>query len=115
MIMRGADTITGSPGYRRCPATPMRPRHLQHLHRGRWLDHDSGSFAWSGSSGMQTIGFQAIYGSNGTANAGNFLDDIHLALKLYLQFTTTSINYTEGGTAPTVAIQVVGVVPTASR
>ena len=116
MIMRGADTITGSPGI------PALPGHTRQCGLGTcntpstaadgWTTY-SGSFAWSGSSGMQTIGFQAIYGSNGTANAGNFLDDIHLALKPYLQFTTTSINYTEGGTAPTVAIQVVGVVPTA--
>lgn len=69
-----------------------------------------GEFTWN-FSGDQTVGFQAIYGMGGAANADNYLDNITLVLKPFVQFTGATLTYTEGGTQPTVGIQIVGVVP----
>lgn len=73
-----------------------------------WVTYD-GSFTWN-ASGLQTIGFQAIRGSGNSTNAGNYLDNIQVRLKPFLQFTSPTTTYTEGGTQPTVGVQIVGVV-----
>ncbi len=76
-----------------------------------WVDY-AGTFVWNGGNGIQTIGFEAVSSSWGLSG-GNYLDDIQVTLKPYLQFAGLStLTYTEGQTnPPTVNIQVVGVVP----
>ena len=119
LIVRGADTVSGSEG------TPLLSSHSRQCGPGvtcnapstnsatGWTTY-SGYFNWSGASAMQTIGFEAIYGAGGSSNGGNYLDNIHVTLKPFLQFAggLSTTSFVEGSTAPTIRIHVVGEVPT---
>ena len=122
LIVRGATTATGIEGTtttpRLCGTTGLTSATCTWTPSNTptasgWADY-SGSFVWNGGDGIQTIGFEAISSTWGLSG-GNYLDDITVTLKPYLHFAGTSATYTytEGGTAPTIQIQVVGVVPSA--
>lgn len=78
-----------------------------------WADY-TGVFTWNGAPGMHSFGFEAISAGSGIVSVGNFLDDIQITIKPYVQFAggLPTLTYTEGGTTPTVNLQIVGVVPT---
>lgn len=120
LIVRGSEITDGSQGTptaaapaRLCPTTvggnPATCTYSVNSATG-WVTYQ-GRFTWSGSSD-ESIGFQAIYGSNGSVNGGNYLDNVKLTLKPFLQFSTATTTYTEGGTQPTVGLHIVGDVPT---
>ena len=116
MIMRGASYIDGSDSttapQSRCPGTLGTCTRSVNSSSG-WVTY-SGQFTWASPPAKQTIGFQAISGmrnSDGSysTNAGNYLDNINFTLKPFLHFTSSTATYTEGGTQPTVSVQIVGV------
>ena len=83
------------------------------VHTSGWADY-SGTFTWNGAVSMQTIDFQSLgtsFGAN--SSTGNYLDDIQITLKPFLQFAggVANVTYIEGGTAPVVSLQVDGNVP----
>lgn len=66
-----------------------------------WANY-SGSFTWSGATGMQTVGFQALSG----ASVGNYLDEIHFDLTPFVEFATASGSDAEatGGNIPQIVV-----------
>jgi uncharacterized repeat protein (TIGR01451 family) len=70
----------------------------------------SGSFIWSGAPGLQTIGFEAISGGS----TGNYLDNIQLTLRPYVEFFPEAVVSGEAdGSANVPAIRVAGMITTA--
>lgn len=121
LIVRAAEITSGAQGTLITPANHRRecgaigtctlPADDNATTPTGWVNY-SGSFVWGAAATQnQTIGFQAIYGQGGAANAGNFLDNIVLTLKPFLDFGGSSVTYTEGGTQPVVPLRIVGVVP----
>lgn len=75
-----------------------------------WANY-SGSFTWSGSSGMQTIGFQAVESS--ALSAGNLLDNIQVTLTPFVEFSAATGSGLESiASANTPGIKVSGSFPT---
>ncbi|WP_162314909.1 DUF11 domain-containing protein [Pseudoxanthomonas yeongjuensis] len=78
-----------------------------------WADY-SGSFVWNGSTGAHSFGFQAISGGTGNPATGNFLDEIVVILRPYVEFFPTPASTPEGqGAAGVPALRVTGVVAVA--
>ena len=72
-----------------------------------WADY-SGSFNWNGTSGNHDLGFQAV----GGGGSGNFLDDIQITLRPYLEFDPVTYTTREGQAVPSVpTIRITGTVP----
>jgi uncharacterized repeat protein (TIGR01451 family) len=71
-----------------------------------WRDY-SGRFIWNGASGNHTFGFQAI---GGTAS-GNFLDEIQVTLRPYVEFSPASFSTREGQAASLPQLRITGTVP----
>jgi uncharacterized repeat protein (TIGR01451 family) len=69
-----------------------------------WRDYE-GSFPYAGSGGVTNIGFEALSGS---ATQGNFLDDIQVFLKPFIELTSTAFQTVEGTAAGLPALRVVG-------
>lgn len=74
-----------------------------------WRDY-SGSFTWQGATGTQAIGFEAISAAGGST-IGNFIDDIQMTLRPFVELTTASASVREGSADPLPALRVVGTVP----
>lgn len=67
----------------------------------------SGSFIWDGPSGMQTIGFQ----SQSSGSSGNYLDDIQLTLRPYIEFhPAASTTLESAGSTGVPSLRVAGVI-----
>jgi hypothetical protein len=75
-----------------------------------WRDY-SGSFTWQGATGVQAIGFEAISAAGG-ATIGNFIDDIQVTLRPFVELSTATAAMREGDTAALPTLRVVGTVPT---
>jgi uncharacterized repeat protein (TIGR01451 family) len=76
---------------------------------GGWTRY-AGSYTYLGASGVQPLGFSAI-SSAGGPGSGNFLDDINIGLKPYVEFVGTTTSSVEGGSPSAPRIKVVGTVP----
>ena len=76
---------------------------------GTWRDY-SGEFTWNGATGVQAIGFEAISAAGG-ATVGNFIDDIQVTLRPFVELNTATLNVREGSNASLPALRVVGTVP----
>lgn len=74
-----------------------------------WRDY-SGSFTYNGSSGVQQVGFAAD-SSSGGISFGNFLDEIQITLRPYVEFAATSVSTREGQTAVLPQLRIIGTVP----
>jgi RHS repeat-associated protein/uncharacterized repeat protein (TIGR01451 family) len=74
-----------------------------------WRDY-SGNFTWQGTTGTQAIGFEAISAAGG-ATIGNFIDDIQMTLRPFVELTTATAAVREGATEGWPALRVVGTVP----
>lgn len=86
-IVRAADTNTGAgAGATLCVAGGTCTRSATATNG--WRDY-SGSFTWNGGSGSQTVGFQAISSAGGIAS-GNFIDDIQLTLRPFVELKPTA-------------------------
>lgn len=70
----------------------------------------AGTYAYTGASGVQPLGFSAV-SSAGGAGSGNLLDDINISLKPYVEFIGSAGSAAEGGAAAPPRIKVVGRVP----
>lgn len=71
-----------------------------------WADY-TGTFTWSGVSGTQNFGFEAISTATGNNSAGNFLDEIQIFLTPYLEFRASSSSGPEStgaGAGPLIAV-----------
>ena len=71
-----------------------------------WRDY-SGRFIWNGTGGNHTFGFQAV----GGGGSGNFLDEIQVTLRPYVEFSATGFGTREGQAASLPQIRVSGRVP----
>ena len=71
----------------------------------------AGSYAYTGVSGIQPLGFSAISAGSGNLGVGNLLDDINISLKPYVEFIGSTGSATEGNAYSPPRIKVVGNVP----
>jgi uncharacterized repeat protein (TIGR01451 family) len=71
----------------------------------------AGSFTYTGTSGVQQLGFSAISTFNNNLGAGNLLDDINIQLKPFIGFVNPVTSSVEGGTGTLPQIRIVGSVP----
>ena len=78
-----------------------------------WRDY-AGSFTYTGASGATNLGFQAISTGSGSATVGNFLDDIQVQLRPFVEFVqpaNTKAESTSANNANIPRIRVSGTVP----
>lgn len=76
---------------------------------GGWRDY-SGSFTYSGATGVQQFGFAAV-SSSGGISLGNFLDEIQIVLRPYIEFDAANYTVREGQTSGLPRLRVTGTVP----
>ncbi|MGO1068563.1 hypothetical protein [Lysobacter sp. CA199] len=74
-----------------------------------WRDY-SGSFTYTGTSAVQQVGFAAD-SSSGGISLGNFLDEIQITLRPYVEFDAASYTTREGQTAVLPRLRIIGTVP----
>ncbi|MDH5821963.1 DUF642 domain-containing protein [Luteimonas sp. RD2P54] len=80
---------------------------------GTWADY-GGSFVWNGAAGVHTFGFEAISTGNGNQAAGNFLDQIVVILRPYVEFFPATASTAEGqGSTGVPALRVTGIIEAA--
>ncbi|MBT2748751.1 MULTISPECIES: Calx-beta domain-containing protein [unclassified Lysobacter] len=75
-----------------------------------WRDY-SGTFTYSGTSGVQQLGFAAVSSALGNISSGNFLDEIQVTLTPYLEFDPTTYTVREGTPGSLPQLRVIGTVP----
>lgn len=78
-----------------------------------WRDYQ-GSFTYTGPSGSSNLGFQAISTGSGNNTVGNFLDDIQIQLRPFVEFVQAGNTKAEGTAANSANIprlRVSGTVP----
>ena len=78
-----------------------------------WRDY-SGSFTYAGASGTTNLGFQAISTGSGSVTVGNFLDDIQISLRPFVEFVAPAYakaESTAGNNANIPRLRVSGTVP----
>ncbi len=71
----------------------------------------TGNYAYTGASGVQPLGFSAISTGSGDISVGNFLDDINIGLKPYVEFIGSAGSAAEGNAHSPPRIKIVGTVP----
>ncbi|WP_159744317.1 hypothetical protein [Luteimonas cellulosilyticus] len=69
-----------------------------------WRDYD-GEFAYAGAGGVTNIGFEAL---SGTATTGNFLDEIQVLLKPFIELAGAGFETVEGAGAGAPSLRIVG-------
>ncbi len=78
-----------------------------------WRDY-TGAFAYAGATGTTNLGFQSISTGSGSNTVGNFLDDIQISLRPFVEFvqaTDTKAESTAANNANIPRIRVSGTVP----
>ncbi|WP_168356417.1 DUF11 domain-containing protein [Lysobacter enzymogenes] len=75
-----------------------------------WRDY-SGTFTYTGTTGVQQVGFAAV-SSSGGISLGNFLDEIQVTLRPYVEFDAANYTVREGQSAGLPRLRVIGTVPT---
>jgi hypothetical protein len=74
-----------------------------------WRDY-SGAFTWQGATGVQAIGFEAVSAAGG-ATIGNFIDDIQVTLRPFVELSAATATVAENGSSGWPTLRVVGTVP----
>ncbi|MET4728438.1 putative repeat protein (TIGR01451 family) [Lysobacter enzymogenes] len=74
-----------------------------------WRDYN-GSFTYNGGTGVQQVGFAAV-SSSGGISLGNFLDEIQITLRPYIEFDAANYTVREGQSAGLPRLRVIGTVP----
>lgn len=74
-----------------------------------WRDY-SGSFTYNGATDVQQVGFAAD-SSSGNISLGNFLDEIQITLRPYVEFDAANYSVREGQSAGLPRLRVIGTVP----
>ena len=78
-----------------------------------WRDY-SGAFTYTGATGSTNLGFQSISTGSGSNTVGNFLDDIQISLRPFVEFVQaadTKAESTAANNANIPRIRVSGTVP----
>lgn len=75
-----------------------------------WRDY-SGSFTYTGASGVRQMGFAAFSSASPFLSVGNFLDEIQVTLTPYIEFESGAYTVREGGTGTLPQLRVMGTVP----
>ncbi|MCQ4166409.1 hypothetical protein, partial [Tahibacter harae] len=76
-----------------------------------WRDY-SGQFTWLGSTAVHAIGFESIFAGGGSATIGNFIDDIQVTLRPFVELSSATATVREGEATPALpTLRVVGTVP----
>ena len=73
-----------------------------------WRDYQ-GLFGYNGAGGVTNIGFEAM---SGAATTGNFLDDIQVFLKPFIELTGTAFQTVEGTATGGPVLRIVGTLDT---
>lgn len=73
-----------------------------------WRDYQ-GQFGYNGAGGVTDIGFEAL---SGAATTGNFLDDIQVFLKPFIELTGSAFETVEGTATGVPALRIVGTLDT---
>ena len=74
-----------------------------------WVDY-SGSFVYSGVTGTSSLGFESISTGSGSNTVGNFLDNIQIELRPFVEFTQPSSSTPEGASNNLPTLRVNGTV-----
>lgn len=77
-----------------------------------WIDY-SGSFAYGGVSGTTSLGFESISTGSGSNTVGNFLDNIQIELRPFVEFVQASSSTPESASNNLPTLRVNGTVLTA--
>jgi uncharacterized repeat protein (TIGR01451 family) len=75
-----------------------------------WTDY-TGSFVYSGTTGVVNFGFEAISSVSGSTAIGNFLDEIQVTLRPTVEFSSSSSTVIAGNTITFPLLNVSGTVP----
>lgn len=62
-----------------------------------WVDY-GGVFAYTGATGTVDLGFEAIFAASGSIGAGNFLDNVRVNLRPFVEFAQPA--YTQNEASP---------------
>lgn len=74
---------------------------------GGWRDY-TGSFVYAGTSGVTNIGFEAVPVPGGSPTEGNFLDDIQVFLKPFIELDSGTYETMEGATSGLPMLRITG-------
>lgn len=74
---------------------------------GGWRDYN-GTFIYSGASGITNIGFEAVPVPGGSPTEGNFLDDIQVFLKPFIELSSGTYETEEGTAAGPPVLNITG-------
>ncbi|WP_395684146.1 hypothetical protein, partial [Dokdonella sp.] len=110
-VVQALDSNDGNPGAATCFANDgsVTAGTCARVTTAGWGDY-SGSFVWTGAAGVQRIGFEAISSAGGDNSFGNFIDNVQVVLKPFVELAGNS-SLTEGGVLTPPQIRVVGTVP----
>lgn len=72
-----------------------------------WRDY-SGSFVYSGVSGPTNLGFQAVSTGGSSVVLGNFLDDIQVNLRPFIELGSSTFNSAEGSSSGEPTLKIAG-------
>jgi uncharacterized repeat protein (TIGR01451 family) len=76
-----------------------------------WRDY-SGTFSYTGASGVTSMGFESISTGSGSNTVGNFLDNIQIELAPFVEFTQPSSSTPESASSNLPTLRVNGTVLT---
>ncbi len=73
----------------------------------------SGTYTYTGATGLQPLGFIAVSSAGGNLSVGNLLDDLNINLKPYAELTTSTFSVEGSPMAQTPKLRFVGAVTAA--
>lgn len=77
-----------------------------------WVDY-TGQFTYTGATGTNSLGFESISTANGNNSVGNFLDNIQIELRPFVEFVQPSSSTPESASSDIPTLRVNGTVFTA--
>lgn len=77
-----------------------------------WVDY-TGAFTYAGATGSNSLGFESISTADGNNSVGNFLDNIQIELRPFVEFVQPSSSTPESATSNVPTLRVSGTVFTA--
>ena len=78
-----------------------------------WVDY-TGSFTYAGATGITSMGFESISAGSGNNTVGNFLDNIQIELRPFVEFVQTSSSTPENASSNLPTLRVNGTAFSAS-
>ncbi|TXI51034.1 MAG: DUF11 domain-containing protein [Lysobacter sp.] len=72
-----------------------------------WVDY-TGSFTYAGATGTTSMGFESISAGSGNNTIGNFLDNIQIELRPFVEFVQTSSSTSENASSNVPTLRVNG-------